>query len=166
MNSSYRMLRALRCAVLVSLGVLVLGACSSVPRTVAPPEVDLIGLSLLEATPDGQRFRVSLLLENPNDIPLPLQAIRFNARLGGEGILSGESLAPLELPARGRETLRLEIQTDLVSSVSRLLALVQGPGDGVPYEINGRVTLSGRTARSLPFSQSGSVPLSASMGAR
>ena len=166
MNGFLEMTRVLQAAVWVSLGALALAACSSVPRSVAPPEVELVGLSLLEATPDGQRFRVSLLLDNPNDIELPVQSIRFNARLGGEGILSGESLAPLDLPARGRETLRLEVQTDLVSSVSRLLALVQGPGDAVPYEINGRLTLSGRTARSLPFSQSGSVPLSASMGAR
>lgn len=164
MNS--RLLASVRRGAWLALGaaLLALAACSSVPRTVAPPDVRLVSLSLLEATGDGQRFRVSLSIDNPNDLALPIQSLRFNARLGGEGILSGESLEPLELPARGRETVRLEIETDLVSSVSRLLAVVQGPDDGLAYELNGRLMLAGRTERSLPFSTSGTVPLTATMG--
>jgi LEA14-like dessication related protein len=153
-----------RPGVFLGASLLALFACSSVPRSVAAPEVQLVSLSLLESTADGQRFRVSLLLDNPNDVALPIRSVRFNARLGGEGILSGESLAPLELPARGRETLRLEVQTDLVSSVSRLLAVVQGPDDGLAYELNGRLMLAGRPERALPFSTCGTVPLTATMG--
>lgn len=152
------------CGLVLGTALLGVCACSSVPRSVTPPQVQLVSLSLLEATADGQRFRVSLLLDNPNDVALPIRSVRFNARLAGEGILSGESLAPLELPARSRETLRLEVQTDLVSSVSRLLAVVQGPDDGLAYELNGRLMLAGRPERPMPFSTSGTVPLTATMG--
>jgi LEA14-like dessication related protein len=153
-----------RQALLLGAALLSLFGCSGVPRSVAAPEVQLVSLSLLEATADGQRCRVGLLLENPNDVALPIRSVQFNARLGGEGILSGESLVPLELPARGRETLRVEILTDLVSSVSRLLAVVQGPDDGLVYELYGRLMLAGRPERAMPFSTSGTVPLTATMG--
>jgi LEA14-like dessication related protein len=141
-------------------------ACSSLPRSTLAPDVKLESLSVVEVTADGQRFRLGLLLDNPNAYPLPIASLRFNVRLGGQGIMTGESRAPLTIPALGTETLRLEIDTDLVSSVSRLLALVQGPDDGIRYELNGRLVLASGMDRTLPFSVSGIVPLSATMGGR
>jgi len=142
-----------------------LGGCSGLPRSIVPPDVQLVSLSLIEATTDGQRFRLGFLLRNANDFPVPVQSVRFSARLGGEGVLTGESLG-LTLPAGGEERLRVEVRTELVSSITRLLSLVQGPEDGLSYELAGRITLDGRPPRTLPFAHSGLVPLSASMGAR
>lgn len=150
---------------IVAIAFIVLAACSSVPRSIAPPSVELVTLGVVQATADGQSFRVALLLDNPNDVALPVESISFNLRLaGGEGIMSGESFAPFELPPGGRETVRLDIQTDLVSSVSRLLSFVQGPEDRLAYELNGRMTLGGRPERMVPISMTGTVPLTATMG--
>jgi len=151
---------------MVVLLMLALAACSGLPRTTAPPSVRLTSLSLVEATADGQRFRLGLWFENPNAYAVPIQSMRFNVRLGGQGVMTGESRTPLTLPALGTETLRLDIETNSVSSVSSLLALVQGPDDAIRYELNGRLVLASSMERTLPFSVSGLVPLSATMSTR
>lgn len=151
---------------LVSAGLaaLALTACSSVPRSIAPPGAELVSLSLLEGTADGQRYRLGLLLQNANDVALPVRSLRFNLRLSGQGILTGESFEPFELAPGGSETITLVIQSDLVSSVSQLLSFVQGPDDRLAYELNGRLTLTGRPERSVPISMTGTVPLTATIG--
>ena len=145
---------------------LALTACNSLPRTTVAPSVRLVSLSLVEATADGQRFRLGLTLDNPNAYAVPIQSLRFNLRLGGQGIMTANSNAPLTLPALGTETLRLDVESDTVSSVSQLLALVQGPDDAIRYELNGRLVLASSMERTLPFSVSGVVPLSATMSTR
>lgn len=154
------------CFGLLAISLLAVGACSSVPRSIVPPEVQLVSLSLVRATPQGQTFRVGFLLRNPNDFPIPIQGLEFSARLSGEGLLIGESLAPATLPALGEERLRVEVQTDLVASMSRLIAVVQGPEEGLAYELAGRLRLDGRPPRSVPFAFNGLVPLSATMSTR
>ena len=157
-----KLISSLGLAAIVLLGV---GACSSVPRSIVPPEVQLVSLALVRATTEEQTFRVGFLLRNPNDFPIPVSSIDFSARLSGEGVLIGES-QPVTLPALDEERLNVEVRTDIVSSMSRLLAAVQGPEDGLAYELVGRLRLGGRPPRTVPFTYSGLVPLSATMSTR
>jgi LEA14-like dessication related protein len=147
----------------VLLALAVVAACGSLPGALAPPVVELTGLSLLRAGSDRQDFRVTLRVANPNPIPIPVEDLRFNIRLGGEGLLAGGTSSRMTLPARGEETLRLEVSTDLMSSIRRLLALAQGPDDSLSYELDGYIALDPRQRRTLPFRTRGEVPLSATM---
>lgn len=162
-TDAYRL--ATRCSVVIVL-LMLSGACSSIPRQIAAPDLRVVALSLLDAGVDGQRFRVSLEVTNPNDFAVPVAELRFTLRLSGEGILNGLSEELRDLPARDSLTILVDVQTELVSSISRLLALAQGPDDAIAYEMNGQFALPTRAPRFLPFSVSGQVPLSASMGAR
>jgi LEA14-like dessication related protein len=137
--------------------LLALQACSGTSGSLRPPQVELIGLSVLQPS---QRFRVSVLLSNPNAEAFPIEELRFSVRLGGEGLLNGNSTAPLTVPARGQETLRVDVDGDLVSSLSRLLALMQGGESALQYEIVGDVIMNRRLGNSFPFNSSGQVPLS------
>ncbi len=148
----------------VLAGASLAGACSSLPRVLTPPDVQLTGLSLLRASSDRQDFRVTLRIVNPNPIPIPVEELRFNARIGGEGLLAGTTTSRILLPARGEETLRLEVSTDLMSSIRRLLSLATGADDSLPYELDGYLALDPRHRRTLPFRSRGTVPLSATMG--
>jgi hypothetical protein len=105
-----------------------------------------------------QRFRVTLLIDNVNTEPLAIKTLEFKLRLANEGIIDG-AVPPLTVEALDREQLTLELSSDIVSSLSRLLAFVQGPANTLPYEIYGRVTLSRGWKRDLPFSVKGEVPL-------
>ena len=137
--------------------------CSETPREIASPQVRLIGLSLVEGSAESQRFRVSLLITNPNPFPLPIEQYRFSLRLAGEGRLNGNSTLAVTLPAQDDETIRLDVDSDMVSSLSRLLALVQGPENTLPYEIDGELIVDRQFYNSLPFHTSGQVPLSTSL---
>lgn len=155
----------LRAAIAVSLCLLGLAACSSIPRELASPRVQLASLELLAATRDSQRFAVTLSVDNPNAFEIPLSGVEFSARLSGQGVLIGESSEPATLPARGNEMLRVEVTTEIVSSFSSLLAVLEGPGSGMPYELNGELRLASGMDRRVRFRYSGRVPLSRADGA-
>jgi len=134
-------------------------ACSSLPRQLVPPRVELVELRLLQGSFDGQRFAVRVLLNNANAVSIPVLLLEFDVRLAGEGLLEGRSLAPFTLPAGGSQTVEVEIFSNLISSATRLLALAQGPGNSLEYELQGELTLDARLREPLGFYQRGQVPL-------
>jgi len=147
---------------LLGLCICLLGlqACSSLPRQLAPPRAEVVELRILQAGFDGQRFAVRLDLFNPNPVPIPVRFIEFDVRLSGEGLLDGRSVAPFTLPAGGTEVVEVEIFSNLVSSATRLLAVVQGPSNTLEYEVQGQLTLDVPLREPLGFYHRGQVPLS------
>jgi LEA14-like dessication related protein len=150
--------------VFASLLFLALGAveagCSAAPR-VAPPRVTLKSL-VAYSSPGQQRFRVTLVIDNLNTDPLAIRDIEFKLRLANEGIIDGRALTPVTVGALEQATLTLELTSDLISSLSRLLAFVQGPENTIPYEIYGTITLDRRRLNPLHFSNTGQIPLAMS----
>jgi murein L,D-transpeptidase YcbB/YkuD len=78
-------------------------------------------------------------------------------RLADQGILDGV-VGPMTIEALDRRSLQLELGSEIVSSLSRLMAFVEQPANTLPYEIHGVVTLD-RRLRRLPFDERGQVPL-------
>ena len=134
-------------------------ACSSLPRQLAPPQVELVELRLVQASFDGQRFAVRLQINNPNPVPIPVALVEFDVRLAGEGLLDGRSAASFTLPAGGSEVVDVEVFSNLISSATRLVALMQRPANTLEYEIQGDVTLNVRFRDPLSFYHRGQVPL-------
>src|SRR5690606_33808659 len=134
--------------------------CASVPLSVETPEVRLASLTLREATLDSQRFSVGLLVRNPNTVEIPIRQVRFSARLSGGGTLDGRTVEPFLLSPGASQTVQLDVNSDLVSSLSRLLALVQGPESTISYDLDGLVELSRGFNRVLPFNYRGEIALS------
>lgn len=151
-------------ALLMLAAAATLVSCASVPRSIETPRVRLASLSFIGADGNTQTFALTLLVENLNPVPVPIEQIRLRVRLGGEGYLSGESGTAVTIPALDTETVRVEIETDLVSSQSRLMALVQGPQNALPYELDGELNVGGRPPRLLPFQYRGMVPFSMRAG--
>jgi LEA14-like dessication related protein len=154
--------RGLHSRAICVLALTLLAACSSLPLTFDTPSVRLLSLSLLDGSESSQRFGVRLLVANPNPFEIPIEHMDFEVRLAGEGLLMGRSVAGFALPASGQEIVSAEITSDLVASVSRLFALVQGPADTLAYELTGDLVLRGSFRPPLNFSSRGEVPLSAS----
>jgi LEA14-like dessication related protein len=101
---------------------------------------------------------VQLLIDNPNTEPMRVRGIDFKLRLADEGIVDGQASGDLLVEALDQQTLELEVGSDIVSSLSRLLAFVEGPDNTLTYEIYGIVTVD-RRLRQLQFSSRGQVPL-------
>ncbi|MCZ6584587.1 MAG: LEA type 2 family protein [Gammaproteobacteria bacterium] len=151
-----RRLGALALAVAVAMSI---QACSSVPRRLAPPQANLLSLSVLEARPDGQLFELRLELVNPNSAEIPVVRMDFDLRLSGEGRLIGEYTVPFTLPGLGSHTLSVEIFSAIVSSVSRLMAFTQGPNNELGYDFHGELVLNAALRDPIVVSQRGQVPL-------
>jgi LEA14-like dessication related protein len=147
-------------AVFMVFGLMESG-CSAAPRNVTPPRVTVQSLVAFSG-PGQQRFRVTLLIDNTNTEPLAIQEIEFKLRLASEGIVDGRSLAPITVGALDQERLTLELGSDIVSSLSRLLSFVQGPDNAIPYDIRGSIMLDRRKLKPLRFIATGNVPLAMS----
>ena len=157
------MARYLRCRPQISCGalvcIMVLWGCSSVPFSLDTPRIEITSLSLLDANADGQRFLVTLQLSNPNDFIVTIQGLSFNLRLVGEGFIDGQANEIVTLPANGESTVRVDLRSEFVSSVSRLMAYLQGPESTLPYDIQGELALDTRPPRYLRFEGTGRTPL-------
>ena len=141
-----------------------LGGCASTPTIVAP-RVELVGLAALPSSAEMRRFRVTLAVDNTNTEPLVVNELRFMLRIASEGRLDGTSTAPFTLEPLDRSTHSFTVETDILSSISRLVA-VQGPGGGIPYELFGQMVLDRSFKNSLPFTARGEVVLSMSAADR
>ena len=136
-----------------------LQACSSVPRRLAPPQANLLGLSIIETSPEGQLFALRLQIVNPNEAEIPVVRLDIDIRLGGEGRLIGDHPTPFTLPGLGSETLEFEVFSELVSSASRLLAFSQGPDNLLAYEFHGELVLENNLRTPIAMFRRGQVPL-------
>ncbi len=154
-----RVTRALAAFALTVTIALSLSSCSSVPRRLAQPQANLLSLSIIEASPEGQLFALQIQLVNPNETEIPIVRLDFDIRLGGEGRLIGEHVTAFTLPARGSEIVDVEVFSGLVSSASRLMAFTQGPENALSYEFYGELYLEARLREPLSVFRRGQVPL-------
>ncbi|HUQ53416.1 MAG TPA: hypothetical protein VM692_14410 [Gammaproteobacteria bacterium] len=140
------------------VGALAIG-CASAQRGIVAPRITVQTLEPLPSSGGQTRFRVRLLIDNQNTEPLKIRGVDFKLRLADQGILDGNSAVPLTIEALDRQTITLDLGSEILSSLSRLMSFVQGPENALPYEIYGQVHLERRRLQPLQFSASGQVPL-------
>jgi hypothetical protein len=128
-------------------------------RGVVAPRVTVQRLVALPTSTGPQAFRVSVLIDNVGTEPLKIREIEFKLRLADQGILDGLSQSPLTIEALDRQTLTLDLRSDILSSVSRLMSFVKGPNNALPYEIYGMLKPDRRLREPIAFSAAGEVPL-------
>lgn len=149
---------------IVSVGLAVLVGfatigCASAQRGLAAPRITVQTLEPLPSSGAQTRFRVRLLVDNQNTDPLKIRGIEFKLRLADQGIIDGSAAVPLTVEALDRQVVTLELGSEILSSLSRLLSFVQGPENTLPYEIYGDVYLERRGRKPLTFVTQGQVPL-------
>lgn len=150
-----RIVTILLVAVLGAVGI----SCASAQRGISAPRITVQNLEPLPSLGGQTRFRVQLLVDNMNTDPLRIKGIEFKLRLADQGIIDGSAAVPMTIEALDSKTVTLELGSEILSSLSRLMAFVQGPENTLPYEIYGEVYLERRRLDPLQFSTSGQVPL-------
>jgi LEA14-like dessication related protein len=151
-------MRIVTALVMTMLGVGAI-ACAAAQRGVVAPRITVQSLESLPSSAGQTRFRVSLMVDNQNIEPMRIRGIEFKLRLADQGIIDGNAAVPLTIEALDRQTVTLELGSEIVSSLSRLMSFVQGPENALPYEIYGEVYLDRRSRQPLQFSARGEVPL-------
>ncbi len=149
-------------SIILAFLVLSLGACSSVNalrQIVDPPKVSLADVKLVSAGLLEQRYRLSLRVQNPNSIVIPISGLDYRVELGGSEFARGVSASSFSLPANGEDMVEIDVSTNLLDSARRVYALLKSGDDSVDYNLSGNVKVNLPFVKSLPFSRTGQVDL-------
>jgi LEA14-like dessication related protein len=144
---------------LVVLGVAQLG-CTSPTRDFIPPRITVKNVVALSGGAGQPRFRVTLMIDNTNTKPLPVYSFEFKLRLADQGIIDGSLPQSLTIDPLDQLVTTLDLTSDIVSSLSRLMSFVEGPDNQLPYEIYGTLRLDRTVRDPIPFTFRGQTPIS------
>jgi LEA14-like dessication related protein len=109
----------------------------------------------------AQKFRVRLKVENPNDIELKVTGLEYEILLMGDGFAEGNSSDRFLLPAKGEAEFDMNVSTNFVSSLGRLISRMNGGKlENIDYEIVGQVFVDKGMLKKIPFSDKGKVDFS------
>ncbi|MGB5104438.1 MAG: LEA type 2 family protein [Steroidobacteraceae bacterium] len=154
---------SLRVPLLLVLALLA-ASCSTLSDLQAP-RVELLGVQVMSADMFAQRFKVRLLVQNPNDVELPVKGIDYKIIMMGDSFADGMSTERFVLPAMGEAEFDTQVTTNFVSSFGRLLSRVGGGKlENVDYEIAGDILLDKGVLRKIPFSHRGTVDFEKVLG--
>jgi hypothetical protein len=127
-------------------------------RGLAPPRVTVTSLEPLPPAGAEQRFRAVILIDNLNTEQLRLRGMEFKLRLADQGIIDG-GIGALTIEPLHQQSVTLELGSEIMSSLSRLLSFVQPPDNTLSYEIYGKATFVRGRLDPVDFSSRGYVPL-------
>lgn len=147
--------------VLALIAVVLLGAApgaSLAQRGMVPPRVTVQSIEPLSSAGTEQRFRAVLLVDNLHTEPVKLRGIEFSLRLAHLGILDGR-IPAMTVEALDQQRVTLELQSEIIASLSQLLSFVQGPENTLPYEIVYKVTFERGRIDPMNLTAEGQVPL-------
>lgn len=102
---------------------------------VSEPTARFVGARLVSATEQGARIEISVELENPNGVSLPLVESRYTLSLGGAKAAHGVDRPNRTLPAKGRQIVLIPVAVEGTVSAGAAFS-VHG---AVAYEPPGEV---------------------------
>ena len=148
-------------AMLLLATLVTLPGCSTMGSKLESPELSLLGIQMLSTDMFAQKFKVRVLVKNPNDLEIPVRGLDYTIILMGDSFAEGVSNDKFVLPAKGEAEFDMLITTNFVSSFGRLLSRVGGGKlQDLRYEIAGEVLIDKGMLRKIPFSHSGTVDIS------
>lgn len=141
-----------------------LSGCSSLQSQFDRPTVRLAGITLVEAGLLQQVYGVTLQVDNPNGFALPIKGVNYAVKLGGQEFASGLTPNGFSIPANGTDQVQVEVRTNLVDSLGNLGRLLSGGSQKLDYELSGNIQIDLPLIGAVPFSQSGTIPLTRGSG--
>ena len=116
--------------------------------------IDLVGLGLVE-----QRFVLRLLIRNPNDVDLPVNALSFDVELNDRHLARVTSDKPVILPRQGETVLEVKTVSRIATLLKPLREALKDRRERVGYRVFGKIDIEG--IGSVPFERVGDFPLAA-----
>ena len=145
----------------VAACVVLLAACSTMPSNLVAPSVEVLGVQMMSTDMFAQRFKLRMLVNNPNDLELPVTGLEYTVLMLGDRFAEGVSNEAFLLPAKGEAEFDMMVTTSFVSSFGRLLSRAGGGKlENIDYEITGKVFVEKGMLRKIPFNHRGTVDFS------
>jgi len=149
---------AIRVLTAVSVTIFLLGtpACTSITRDSVSPGARLVSVQLVKMGLTKQRFRVAVLLNNPNDHPLDIRRAEAKLEINDVEFVSGVTQAEVQLPANGEALVEIDASSKVANVLSQLGTIMKA--QSVRYRISGTLRLDDIIVP-IPFARSEEVAL-------
>ena len=141
-------------------------ACAGLRPRLETPEVSFVGLKALEATVFEQRLQVRLKVRNPNDRELPVKGLDVEMELAGERFAHGVSAREFTVPARGEAEFDMIVTANAATALIRLAGGDRQSREEIDYRLKGKLSTRLGMLRSIPFEETGTLPIGSLTGKR
>ena len=138
-----------------SAALLALCGCAALAPHFEHPRLFLLGVELKDASLGEQHFRLRIRVQNPNDRALPVRAIDYTLRLGGEDFGAGGSVGAFTVPPHGEAEFEMLMTTNLAATLWKVLPRLKDSSQPLDYELVGKVSTELAFLHSIPFDEHG-----------
>ncbi|HEX5515686.1 MAG TPA: LEA type 2 family protein [Gammaproteobacteria bacterium] len=139
--------------------ILLLTGCATLQPQLEKPQISLVGIDIRELGLLRQRYVLTLSVQNPNAIAIPVRGMSYALRIAGEEFANGVSPKAFTVPSYGETDVEVEMTTNLLSTLSKVQDLLTGKRDMVDYQLSGKLEVDMPFARAIPFSNRGEFRL-------
>ena len=156
----------MRVKTLALLALTVLSACAAIPTNLKTPDISFVGIRALEASLFEQKLEVRLRVQNPNTIELPVNGLDVDVEFAGEPFASGVSARQFIVPANGEAEFDMLVTANAASALLKIAGADRKSREAVAYRLRGKLSTKVGMLRSIPFEESGTLPLGDLTGKR
>ena len=142
------------------LTALLLSGCALMQPRLEAPYINLVDFKVAELGMFQQRYLITLNVQNPNNVSIPVQGMTYALRIAGDDFARGVSPKAFTLPAYGETEVQVELSTNLLSTLQRLQKLMEMDQPSVAYELTGKLDVGATLFNgTVPFSNQGELKL-------
>ncbi len=148
------------------LGALALAGCAGLGTKLETPDVSFVGIRAVEANLFEQKLEVRLKVRNPNTIELPVNGLDVDVELAGEPFATGVSAREFIVPALGEAEFDMIVTANAAGAILKIVGSDRKSQEEIGYRLKGKLSTKLGLLRSIPFEESGTLPLSELTGKR
>ncbi|HJT19872.1 MAG TPA: LEA type 2 family protein [Nitrospira sp.] len=139
--------------------LLFLASCSTMPKDFEPPHVGISDLTPKDVALFEQRFDVKIRIQNPNDVDIDINGVKFDIELNEQEFANGMSGQRVTVPRFGSELVDVEVFTTLASFLRQAKDLGGESGQKVRYRLKGTLFVVSPGQFKAPFDEKGVIDL-------
>lgn len=140
--------------VIALLFVVMLNGCAALQSAIETPHVTLNNLQVLDMTLLEQRYAVTLRVQNPNPIPLPITGMNLQLDINDTELGRGVTNEAVTVPAYGEALVEIMVVSNLMRIFNQIRELESSRGQSLRYRLSGGLSISSRMGK-LPFEYRG-----------
>ena len=133
-----------------------LTACTGPLQNLQPPNVTLSNVTTArEMTVFEQRYDLTLRIQNPNNVALPVSGLSYTVTLNEKEFARGVSNEHTNIPALSEGLVHVTVTSGALDWLRQIEQIQTKPDLNPSYSITGTLYLEGFPGGSLPFSKAG-----------
>jgi LEA14-like dessication related protein len=148
------------------LSLAALSACAAIGTQLETPDITFVGIRTVEASLFEQKLEVRMRVQNPNTIALPVNGLDVDVELAGEPFAKGVSAREFVVPAHGEAEFDMIVTANAASAILKIAGGDSKSRQEIGYRLRGRLSTKVGLLRSIPFEESGTLPLGDLTGRR